>query len=328
MTVFQFVEWEPEFKGSATQLLKELNLKASELGIQTDKFWPKAPGALSRKLNLIRTSLRRIGVDIELLQHQGKEGKSREIRVCKLPSEASVSTVTSDISPNQTRIKFDASDDITDDSNKIPTEKLAQNYAQNGTSDDTDNSDDTFHIISPLALTSNSYQQQPSYNNRNEKASSGETAGAHSSLIPSSQQTMTNDSSDISQENSTNNVNNVIESNERPSSIPIKPSEPSANVESTAIVSVEWFFHDVADLPYQPLPEHLLEQSPCYAIIHRNNNGLYFCRLHPEVKNVNLDSIEHHCKYKDPDIFEEALRLMSPLLPSSMTTPLDHKLFD
>ena len=158
MTIFQFVQWEPEFKGSATQLLSRLNDKASELGIQTDKFWPKVPGALSRRLNLIRTSLRRIGVEIELLQHQGKEGKSREIRACKIPTEESVSTVTSDIPPNQTRIKVDASDDITDDSKKIPTEKSAQNHAQNGTSDDTDNSDDTFHITSPPALTSNSYQ--------------------------------------------------------------------------------------------------------------------------------------------------------------------------
>jgi hypothetical protein len=82
-----------------------------------------------------------------------------------------------------------------------------------------------------------------------------------------------------------------------------KPSEPSglsASVESTVIVSVERFFHDIADLPYQPLPEHSLEQSPCYTIIGRNNNNrLHFCRLHPEVKSVYLESIEHHCKYKD-----------------------------
>ena len=87
-------------------------------------------------------------------------------------------------------------------------------------------------------------------------------------------------------------------------STPIKPSEPSgpsASVESTTIVSVERFFHDVADLPYEPLPEQSLEQSPCYPIIGKSNNRSYFCRLHPEVKNVNLDPVEHHCKYKDPD---------------------------
>ena len=99
----------------------------------------------------------------------------------------------------------------------------------------------------------------------------------------------------------------------------IKPSEPSASVksESTTIVSVEWFFHDVADLPYQPLPEHSLEQSPCYHIIGKNQK-LYFCRLHQEVKNVNLESIEHHCKYKDPDYHKsEILKLLSTRSPDN-----------
>ena len=102
---------------------------------------------------------------------------------------------------------------------------------------------------------------------------------------------------------------------------PSEPSEPSASVESesTTIVSVECFFHDVADLPYQPLPEHTVEQSPCYPIIGRNNNNrLYFCRLHPEVKNVYLDPIEHHCKYKDPDYHKsEILKLLSTKSPDN-----------
>ena len=79
------------------------------------------------------------------------------------------------------------------------------------------------------------------------------------------------------------------EESDNTTAYPTKPSEPSglsARVESIAIVSVERFFHDVADLPYQPLPEHTVEQSPCYHIIGRNNNGLYFCRLHPEVKSI------------------------------------------
>ena len=99
---------------------------------------------------------------------------------------------------------------------------------------------------------------------------------------------------------------------------PTKPSEPSARVESTTIVSVERFFNDVADLPYQPLPEHAVEQSPCYPIIGRNNNRSYFCRLHPEVKNVNLESIEHHCKYKDPDYHKsEILKMLSTKSPDN-----------
>ena len=100
---------------------------------------------------------------------------------------------------------------------------------------------------------------------------------------------------------------------------PIKPSEPSARVESTAIVSVECFFNDVADLPYEPLPEHSLEQSPCYPIIGRDNNRVIFLQaLHPEVKNVNLESVEHHCKYKDPDYHKsEILKLLSTKSPDN-----------
>lgn len=144
MTVFQFVQWTPEFKGTATELLGHLNFKASELGIQTDKFWPKGPGALSRRLNLIRTSLRRIGVDIEFYEHTGKGSKSRGIKVCKISSEASEASVTSDIDPNQARIDSNTSDD-NDDTNKVSSEGSAKNRAQNGTSDDMYDTDDTLH---------------------------------------------------------------------------------------------------------------------------------------------------------------------------------------
>jgi hypothetical protein len=98
---------------------------------------------------------------------------------------------------------------------------------------------------------------------------------------------------------------------------PSEPSEPSASVRSTAIVLVDRFFNDVADLPYQPLPEHSLEQSPYYPIIGKNQK-LYFCRLHPECKNVNLESIEHHCKYKDPDYHKsEILKLLPTKSPDN-----------
>jgi hypothetical protein len=67
-------------------------------------------------------------------EHQGESGKFRGIKVCKISSQASV---TSDIEPNQTRINNDVSDDIMDDTNKISSEGLAKNHAKNDTSDDT-----------------------------------------------------------------------------------------------------------------------------------------------------------------------------------------------
>jgi hypothetical protein len=57
------------------------------------------------------------------------------------------------------------------------------------------------------------------------------------------------------------------------------------------------------------LSSHTLEQSPCYPIIdkrrYNNDNGSgrsCYCKLHPDIQNVNLESIEHHCKDKDHEL--------------------------
>jgi hypothetical protein len=76
------------------------------------------------------------------------------------------------------------------------------------------------------------------------------------------------------------------------------------------IVSVEEFFKTPnPNEPYKPLPEHTLEQSPCRSIITVKPAGkflLYCCEIcRPEFANVGvvasiyLDSLEHHCLYKD-----------------------------
>jgi hypothetical protein len=77
------------------------------------------------------------------------------------------------------------------------------------------------------------------------------------------------------------------------------------------IVPVEDFFHDGPDLPWQPLPSHTLEQSPCKPIIVKKGK-FYYCKLHPkEIKNIYLDTIEQHCKYQDPNLHKaEILRLL------------------
>ena len=59
------------------------------------------------------------------------------------------------------------------------------------------------------------------------------------------------------------------------------------------------FFYDAPTMPYIPLPDHDLDQSPCYPIIAKKQ-GYFYCRLHPDIKYVHLESIEHHIKYKDP----------------------------
>ena len=71
----------------------------------------------------------------------------------------------------------------------------------------------------------------------------------------------------------------------------------------SSIMSVEDFFIDKPNQGWRPLSSHTLEQSPCYTIIDkRQYNGgnnswtFYYCKLHPDIENINLESIEHHCK--------------------------------
>jgi hypothetical protein len=77
---------------------------------------------------------------------------------------------------------------------------------------------------------------------------------------------------------------------------------------------VEDFFYNNPSLPYKPLPPHSLEQSPCYPVIGMNHKRrMYYCKLHPkESENVHLESIEHHCKYNEPEVHKlEILRARS-----------------
>ena len=81
------------------------------------------------------------------------------------------------------------------------------------------------------------------------------------------------------------------------------------------IISVKEFFHDDSKTSWKPLPEHDLKQSPCYPIIdirnyHNYKISFYYCKLHPDIENVYLETIEHHCKYSNPEVHKlEILKL-------------------
>jgi len=73
---------------------------------------------------------------------------------------------------------------------------------------------------------------------------------------------------------------------------------------NSPIISIDEFFK--SDNAYSALCNHSVEQSPCYPIIGAKSVGIYtmyYCELchHPRFENIHLSSIEHHCKYKDPD---------------------------
>jgi hypothetical protein len=53
------------------------------------------------------------------------------------------------------------------------------------------------------------------------------------------------------------------------------------------------FMYD-PDLPYRTPPPHTLDESPFRWIIKQDNNQFYYCTLHPNEKNINLETIEHH----------------------------------
>lgn len=98
-----------------------------------------------------------------------------------------------------------------------------------------------------------------------------------------------------------------------------------ASYSNDRIERIHDFFDDL-DSQYQPLPSHSFEESPCHPIIgeaqskinYKNDDDLvvspilYLCKLHPKVKSVHLSTIEHHCKYNDPELHKaEILRLLN-----------------
>ena len=81
------------------------------------------------------------------------------------------------------------------------------------------------------------------------------------------------------------------------------------------VVPVEDFFYDDPNTPWKPLPEHDLKQSPCYPIIDIRNITIikshFIIVRYTDIENAYLESIEHHCKYIEPNVHEsEILRLL------------------
>ena len=66
IVIMDLMKDRPKWEGAPTKLYSELQDIAYNLGINTiDKSWPKAPNALSRRLNVIKTALRKAGIDIK-----------------------------------------------------------------------------------------------------------------------------------------------------------------------------------------------------------------------------------------------------------------------
>jgi len=80
LTILMFANNNKEWRGSPTQLLKELEKEAAELKIDTNqKLWPRAPQSLTRRINEIKTNLEDEGVKINT-DERTKEGRFITIR--------------------------------------------------------------------------------------------------------------------------------------------------------------------------------------------------------------------------------------------------------
>jgi hypothetical protein len=137
------------WKGTATELLADLESVAAELKINTHhKPWPKAPNTLSRRINEVKTNLREIGITIDryFLDHKTK---ARGIKICKVSSEPSEPSETE----NHAQFASDMSGDIVSSrmivssEGKVSSDKLPKNRAQNSMSDDRDDTDDILHTL-------------------------------------------------------------------------------------------------------------------------------------------------------------------------------------
>lgn len=140
-----------EWKESASQLYERLcEIAEQELKIKINsaKFWPKSPNALSRRLNEVITNLREKGIIIE--KDRDSKSGNRIIKICKISSEPSYRRN----SENQAQNTVKSTDDITNDINsrndnivKISSDKNNQNQEQNDGVPTIDDIDDTLHVL-------------------------------------------------------------------------------------------------------------------------------------------------------------------------------------
>jgi len=133
-----------DWAGTATDLLRSLESVADGLTVNTtNKGWPKGSGALSRRLNEIRTNLREAGISIEYDKSTDLK-RTRIIKIRKISSNASIPSRKENPSKNE-RENLDDINDSLDDTSKISSSNIVQNRAQNQELDDMDDMDDTLH---------------------------------------------------------------------------------------------------------------------------------------------------------------------------------------
>jgi hypothetical protein len=99
-TLFAFMEDKFDWQGTCTELLKELSFS----NVDTyEKHWPKGAGALSRKLNELRTPLKQMGYEVTITT----SGTARSVRIQKTVNTGLLENI-----PVQGMLMADDTDDV------------------------------------------------------------------------------------------------------------------------------------------------------------------------------------------------------------------------
>jgi hypothetical protein len=262
-----------EWEGSASELLEKLCEIATKYKIDTQqKDWPKAVNSLTYRFNIIRSNLLEgLGIEVTFRKATTKEDiqkYGRNITIARI-RPTSLTSLTSLTSQNHEG-KLDSF--VNDPS---------------GVKDDRS-------LIDTRSLTENTKNdaQNPQNNGVNDVSDLGRTHleehGEAAAVTggPDSRDISSNDSSSIQKD--------------------VESLQHADSSNRHIIEQIEDFFHDDPEAGYQPLPEHSLEDSPCHDIIDKRGT-FYSCKLHPKIRNINLDTMEHHCRYHEPEFYKQEI---------------------
>jgi len=266
------------FNGSMTELRKELNQIAEndlDINIKDKIRWPQSSQGLGNKLNEAKTNLLEVGIMIE--RPENKSNHSKDVILIK-------QDVSNGERGNSTLESFPYSS---------PSENAAI-HAQFAQTPGTGELGDFLSV----------------------EEKNNEEGTPVPLEVPACSPTFPVSRSGENQAQIASDVNGKpggnIEGHASSCSPLIQTSNTESEIVKVSVSTITDFFYDDPTVPYAPLPEHDLDQSPCYQII-AQKQGYFYCRLHPEIKNAYLESIEHHIKYKDSAAHKSELLKMSKL---------------
>ena len=153
--VLSFVEEVETWRGTASELLKEISPRAGDTALL--EGWAKSPRALSGTLKRLAPNLRACGVEVT---HEPRKNKARSIvleKLCKSSSPSSPSSLLHFMPDLQGETGDDAGDangesDASDDESDARRNLSSlENASKNGLSDGSDGSDDDLHSFSKSA---------------------------------------------------------------------------------------------------------------------------------------------------------------------------------